>query len=179
MNIQQDLLIQKAMEAGFSRAVFLDSLTLDCREDLRAFCKPQTCPSHGQNWVCPPGCGTLDACREKAGRFSRGLLLQSVTDLTPPTAPQVYKTLNSQHNFRFRQLIEELSPWPGEVLPLTTGGCVFCDSCAYPEPCRRPQVKMESLSAFGIDVAALCREAGLDYSFREDRVYFTALLMLG
>jgi len=64
------------------------------------------------------------------------------------------------------------------VLPLTSGGCVFCELCSYPEPCAKPDVKMESLSAFGIDVGELCEAAGLPYSFTPETVYYTALLLV-
>lgn len=48
------------------------------------------------------------------------------------------------------------------------GECALCESCSYPEPCRKPNMKMESLSAFGINVGELCKEAGIVYSFRVD-----------
>ena len=178
MKADKNALIQYALNAGFTKAIFSDELSLVCRDDLRAFCSPASCHSYGHSWVCPPGCGTLQECRQKTAGFSKGLLLQSVTELMPPTAPETFQFLNLQHNLRLRSLIEGLAPAPEETLVLTTGGCVFCDSCSYPEPCRRPDVKMESLSAFGIDVADLCQSAGLPYSFRKDRVYFTAVLMI-
>ena len=170
--------LEKARSLGFSEAVFLDGLALECKPGLRAYCNPVQCPNHGQNWVCPPGCGTLDECRERARGFNKGILLQSVTELHPPTAPEAYRELNREHNLRFREFIESARPGLAEMLPLTTGGCVFCELCVYPEPCVKPDVKMESLSAFGIDVGELCAGAGLPYSFSEEAVYFTALLLV-
>jgi predicted metal-binding protein len=57
--------LKKAVELGFSKAVFLSGLSAQCKPELRAYCNPNGCPNHGQNWVCPPGCGTLDECAEK------------------------------------------------------------------------------------------------------------------
>jgi len=170
--------LDKAKTLGFSKAVSLPGIKVECKPELRAYCNPEQCAKHGQNWVCPPACGTLEECREKAEEFSEGILLQSVTELDPPTEPEVFSRLNREHNLRFREYIETVKPDFAKILPLTTGGCVFCEQCSYPEPCVKPDVKMESLSAFGIDVGKLCETAGLPYSFSPDVLYYTALLLL-
>lgn len=167
-----------ALSAGFSRAVYLENLTLVCQPELRAFCNPRQCPRYGKNWVCPPGCGTLDACREKLQRFRQGLLVQSVTDLTPPTAPETYEALTRSHGRRLKGLLDDLRPEAAAVLALSYGGCSLCERCTYPEPCIHPDERMDSLSAFGIDVEALCKTGGLPYSFRPDKLYLTALIMI-
>lgn len=166
-----------AERLGFTHCVLLEDLSLVCKPELRAYCNPSQCPNHGKNWVCPPACGTLAECQRKVDCFHRGLLLQSVTELIPPTSQEVYGELNRAHNLRLKELVEAVRPEAQSLLPLTSGGCIFCDTCRYPEPCVHPDVKMESLSAFGIDVTELCDAANLPYSFREDRVYLTALLL--
>ncbi|MCL2826485.1 MAG: DUF2284 domain-containing protein [Eggerthellaceae bacterium] len=173
-----DAHVEKAYELGFSQAVYLSGLSLECKPEIRAYCNPQDCPNHGQNWVCPPGCGPLEACAEKAREFSEGILLQSVSLLDPPVELEHYKALNEEHNLCFKEFIESVKPGFAKVLPLTSGGCVFCEECCYPDPCIKPEVKMESLSAFGIDVGNLCELAGLDFSFRADKVFFVALLLV-
>ena len=76
-------IIDSATRIGFSKAVALENLTVECEEHLRAYCNPDGCPNHGQNWVCPLGCSSLVACAEEAARFRRGVVLQSVTDIAP------------------------------------------------------------------------------------------------
>jgi len=108
MNIEKYL--NRAEALGFSGAVFLADLFLECKPELRAYCNPEQCRNHGQNWVCPPGCGTLDECREKASGFREGFLLQSATELDPPAEQEVYRALNREHNFRLREFIETVKP---------------------------------------------------------------------
>ena len=173
-----DEYVKRAMDLGFSRAVFLSGISIECKPVLRAYCNPEQCTEHGKSWVCPPGCGTLEECAERVNGFREGILLQSITRLNPPTELAEYKRLNREHNIRFRDFIEIVKRDFPDILPLATGGCVFCKDCCYPEPCIRPDVKMESLSAFGIDVGNLCESAGLPFSFRDDMVYYTALLLI-
>ena len=171
-----DELIHTALAKGFTHAAMLDGIAIECEARLREYCNPDDCPSHGSNWVCPPGCGSLDACAEKVGRFNRGILLQSVSDTEPEAVD--YKALNRAHNVRLREFIDERCAGRMDILALTSGGCIFCENCAYPEPCVKPDLRMNSLSAYGIDVGKLCEKGGLAYSFRPDRVHYVALVLM-
>ena len=171
-----DDLINKAHDMGFTNSVWLTGLKLECEERLRAYCNPEGCQNHGNNWVCPPGCGSLSECEEKTGAYDSGILLQSVSMLDEPEPD--YKGLNRNHNIRLRGFLDNHCVGKMDVLALTSGGCVFCETCAFPEPCVKPDVRMNSLSAFGIDVGKLCEMAGLEYSFRPDKVYFIALVLM-
>lgn len=167
-----------ARSMGFTQAVFLEDLALECSAELRAYCNPKQCANYGKTWVCPPGCGTLDECQEKLEGFRRGLLIQSATDLTPPTPKESYGELAAAHSLRLKKLVEMLRLEHDKLLILSYGGCNLCKECSYPEPCIRPKERTESLGAYGIDVGALCSVAGLEYSFREDRLYLTALILI-
>jgi len=172
-------LVDKALSAGFTKAAWLNALKLECEARIREYCNPEGCAKHGKNWVCPPSCGSLQECAGKIRRFDCGILLQSVSELQPPVAAEKYRALNLEHNLRLREFVETECAGRGGVLVLTSGGCVFCDACAYPEPCVKPDIRMNSLSAYGIDVGKLCERAGLEYSFRPDRVYYVALVLSG
>ena len=173
--MDKDALVSGALSLGFSYAVLMDDLRLENEAGLRAYCNPEACPNHGMNWVCPPGCGSLEECAGRVAGYSRGILLQSVTDVG--LAFSDYKALSRRHNLRLRELIENHCGGGGDVLALTSGGCIFCDKCAYPEPCVKPALRMHSLSAYGVDVGKLCEKAGLAYSFRPGRIYNVALVL--
>ena len=169
--------VEQAGHLGFTDAIMLTDLVLTCRPELRASCSREHCPTWGRNWVCPPGSGPLESCQERVAAFHDGILLRSTTALTPPTSPQRYGELQRAHNLRLRELIAFTQPQVGALLALSTGGCLVCDECSYPAPCLHPDVKMESLSAFGIDVGALCTNAGLPFSFSDDQVAYVAVLL--
>jgi len=171
-------LVNQALSVGFTNAAWLDDLKLRCEAKLRELCNPEGCPNHGNNWVCPPGCGSLEECAEKVSKFDKGILLQSASKLGSNSTDEDYKTLSRQHNLRLQAFLEVHCSGFGDILALTSGGCIFCEACAFPKPCVKPNIRMNSLSAYGIDVGRLCEVAGMDYSFVPDRVYFVALVLM-
>jgi len=176
--INSDILIDKALSIGFDDATWLDGLELQCEARLRKYCNPEGCPNHGNNWVCPPGCGSLEECAERASKFDQGILLQSVTKLRPNPTDEDYKILNREHNLRLQSFLEGYSSEFADILVLTSGGCVFCDTCAFPKPCLKPTIRMNSLSAYGIDVGKLCEAAEFEYAFTPDKLYLVALVLV-
>ena len=101
---QIDDMVKKALDLVFTSAVWLDGLKLQCEECLRAYCNPESCPNHGNNWVCPPGCGSLSDCAEKVAEFDCGILLQSVSIIDQPTPD--YKGLNRERCHGYKDFLK-------------------------------------------------------------------------
>ena len=172
-----EYIVKEALLSGFTNAKYVDNLKVECEDRIRAFCNPLYCWNMTKNWICPPACGTVQECYQNIKHFEKGVILVSMTDLTPPVEMDYYKQLNVEHNLRLKSLLEKLED-KYELFPLTSGGCIFCEKCTYPNPCIKPQLKMNSLSAYGIDVTKLCHNEGIEFSFRPDRVYYIALLLV-
>ena len=56
--IQEEELLRKAKEAGFDncRIISAEKLTFD--HSLRKYCEINYCGNYGNNYSCPPACGT-------------------------------------------------------------------------------------------------------------------------
>lgn len=169
-----------ALALGFTHAVSIDGLALTCEADIRAYCNPEQCPSYGGTWVCPPGCGTVEECQARASSFGSAVVLQTVISTAgKPNIREIIENTQREHNLRFLRLADNARSDGHRTLPLTTGGCIICKSCTFPDsPCREVERRMHSLSAYGIDVGKLCAAAGLEYAFTEGTVYFVACLLL-
>ena len=171
--------IDKALSLGFSHAVGIDGYDIQCEPEIRAYCNAEQCGNYGSTWVCPPGCGTVEQCQAHADNFKAGIVLQTTGEIPTFGKERRLRELQLAHNTHFLQLADTVRAVGRDVLPLTTGGCMVCKSCTFPKrPCREPDRRMHSLSAYGINVTKLCERAGLEYSFREGFVYFTAYLGL-
>jgi len=172
-----DNYIRAASALGFTHAVSIADFALKCEAEIRAYCNAEQCRNYASTWVCPPGCGTVEECQSHASNYRAGIVLQTVGDIPPIGKETTLRGLQKKHNANVLKLADMARSEGIDVLPLTTGGCPVCKSCTFPnEPCRDPERRMHSLSAYGINVGNLCKTAELEYSFRNDKVYFTAYL---
>lgn len=169
--------IAKAETIGFDVAVPLRPEKLEAREDVRLMCTADKCRAYGKNWTCPPACGTLGECQEKMHSFSRGILLQTIGQMTKPIDSRVYRETERRHTENFRLLAQEMRSIYPDALCLGAGGCRICKICAYPEPCRFPEKAMSSMEGYGLFVTQVCRDHGLPYYYGEKTITFTACIL--
>ena len=172
-------ILDKALSMGFHAAVASDPTRLLPRKDIRAQCNPRECEHYNTCWICPPGCGELDEIRQQLRGYKYGFVVQSYYTGAAAADPSRYQSLCNEHNQRIKALVDELRPNFPKVYALSTGGCVLCESCTYPDaPCRHPEERIGSLSAYGINVSDLCERADLEYDFVPGMLYLIGYILL-
>lgn len=170
--------IEKALELGFEHAALLDPATLVPRQDVRDMCAQDKCGAYGKNWTCPPHCGSLRSCSERLQRYSRGILLQTVGQLSKTIDTKGYRRAEQLHLQRFERFCDWIRKDYPQSLCLGTGGCRICGKCAYPEPCRFPDKAHASMEAYGLFVTQVCRDNAIPYHHGEKTVTYTACILL-
>lgn len=65
-------------QLGFIGVAPLECSTIELRPEVRQMCAANTCHMYDRCWSCPPGCGSLEECREKVSRYRQGILVQTV-----------------------------------------------------------------------------------------------------
>lgn len=166
-----------ARELGFEEAAWLDVNTLQPRQDVRAMCAGDQCRAYGKNWTCPPHCGTLEQCAERIRRYDRGILLQTVGKLEKTIDTRGYRRTEQAHLERFHIFARQLRAAYPNALCLGTGGCRICTDCAWPEPCRFPELACASMEGYGLFVTQVCRDNGFAYHHGEKTITYTACVL--
>lgn len=178
--IEFEKLEEIAKESGLSQVAYLDAGTIELLDEVRGMCAANTCGMYGKNKACPPSCGTLDECREKVSKFRWGMVVQTVGDLDDPFDYEGMMETEAQHKKHFFTLIEKLKSDYPDMLPLGSGCCTVCKTCAGPDaPCRFPEKRISSLEAYGIVVSDLCSKNGLKYNYGSDHIAYTSCCLLG
>ena len=59
---------------------FIRTEELTFSERVRAVCEAE-CPMYGKSWSCPPGVGSVEACRARCQRYPRALLLTTAAEV--------------------------------------------------------------------------------------------------
>ena len=168
-----------AKECGFTVAEDLDPGTLKFLPEVREMCAADKCRHYNRSWACPPACGTLEEWAEKASRYSKGILLQTVGDIEDTldfeAIMDIAKT-NAENFIRFTDAL--LDEDHLDCLPLAVGGCTRCKQCTYPvAPCRFPERNFSSMEATGLLVNQVCVDNGVPYNYGKGKMAYTSCLL--
>ena len=163
-----------ARDAGFMHTSPLDPATIELKEEVRQMCA--ACGRYGKCWSCPPGCGTLEECREKVAAFRKGILVQTVRELEDEFDGEAMMETEALHKANFQKLRQTLK---GEdILALGAGSCTVCKTCTYPDDsCRFPEKRISSMEAYGMVVTEVCRANGMVYNHGRNTIAYTSCIL--
>ena len=110
-----------AKECGFTVAEDLDPKTLHFMPEVREMCATG-CRHYNHSWACPPANGSLEEWREKASRFSKGILLQTVGDIEDTLDFEAIMDIAKTNSENFIRFTDVLLDEKLDCLPLAVGG---------------------------------------------------------
>jgi predicted metal-binding protein len=174
-------LVKIAMESDAANAAILDTASIQFHEDFRKACAKNFCRKYDTNWMGPPAIGPIQDLRQKAVRYRQGLLFQTVHAVASNFDMKGMLAAAKIHENVFRTLLAGIrKQFPEEeILPLNAGCCGLCEKCGYltQEPCRHPDQAVSSVEAYGINVIALQKSAGLPYYKGKESVIYVGLIL--
>ena len=176
MKVEQ--VVSLAEKIGFSHIGQLNVEALNFRQEVRDMCSADKCRKYGKCWTCPPYCGTLDESREKASRYSCGIILQTTGNMEDDFDIECIQDTQKTQKEHFTELVKEMRAVEPDLLPMGSGGCSICESCACPdEPCRFPDRAFTSMEAYGLVVADTCRDSNMKYYYGPLTMTFTSCIL--
>lgn len=169
--------IEDAKKIGFDVVAPCKVETLRPRKDIRDMCASDRCHAYGNNWTCPPHCGTLEECSQKIQQYKNGILVQTIGIQSKVIDSKCYRKTEQRHMEMFRKLVLQLRKEYPDALGLGSGGCRVCKHCAYPEPCRFPEQAYSSMEGYGLFVTQVCKENQVSYYHGEKTITYTACIL--
>lgn len=166
-----------AQECGYEVVGPLEVSGLVFRDEVRAMCNKQQCPTgYDSSWSCPPAMPPLEEQRVIVSAFSDGVVVQTIGQMEDEFDFETIQETSSEHNKRFLQFAKKMraeSTVP--VLPLGAGCCDVCPSCTYPDdPCRYPDEMISSMEGSGLLVSEVCTNNGFKYNNGKNTITFTS-----
>lgn len=167
-----------AKECGFTVAEELNPQTLKFLPEVREMCAADRCRHYDKSWACPPACGTLEQWQEKASRFSKGILLQTVGEIEDSYDFEAMMEINARNAENFARFADQVLDAGLDCLPMSVGACTRCKECTYPDaPCRFPDRMFSSMEACGLMVNQVCTDNGVPYNYGPGRMAYTSCLL--
>ena len=177
--VDMQFLTDEAISAGMSKAVPLNCDALKFLPAVRDMCAADRCHSYGKNWACPPGCGSIEECAARAGKYNIGVLVQTVGTLEDEYDFESMHQLAVDHKESFEKYVDVLRTRYPDLLPLGAGTCEICKECTYPDnPCRFPQKQFSSMEANGLLVSDVCIQSGLPYYYGKGTLAYTSCILI-
>lgn len=168
-----------AAENGFTSSGPLNMDALRFRPEVREMCSADKCRSYGRSWSCPPAVGSLERSAELAGRYHRGLIVQTTGQMRRDIDYHSILRTNEQHARNFASFVRQVRTLFPDCLPMGAGTCTVCRKCTYPDhPCRHPDKLIISMEAYGLVINDVCRESGLEYNYGPRTMTFTSCILV-
>jgi predicted metal-binding protein len=172
---------QTALDLNISHTALLDTSDIQFHEDFRKVCEKNVCGKYNATWMGPPVIGPIRDLKKKVLRFRQGLLLQTVHQVAGSLDMKGMLAAAGEHRAVFRSFLEKIrKKFPDDnFLPLDAGCCSYCEKCAYQdnEPCRNPDWAVSSVEAYGMNVAALMKTAGMSLNHGKEAIGFVGLIL--
>ena len=141
----------------------------------RNLCKENVCGTYGCSWSCPPGFSSdLKELSEKYGKVAV-IKRRFEVDLSDS---ERLDGLAGELQSSVRDLVLAMRREGYECLGFADGACRYCGKCAYPDPCRFPEMLVPSISAAGVDMTAFAKANGREFKFEKDAVTVYGLIMM-
>lgn len=181
MEIRFDELVKDALELKATYAAMADTSKIKFHEDYRKACEKNVCQMYDTNWMGPPAVGPIDELMNKARQYKQGLLIQTVHKVKSSFDLKGMMAAGKVHEEVFRKVLDNMKSKYKleEILPLNAGCCKICERCAYldGEKCRHKDRALSSVEAYGIDVMALEKSAGIPYYNGPNTVSYVGLIL--
>lgn len=172
-------LLELAKSEGFLAAA-LSPQEVPTDPGFRAFCEENLCGHYGANYSCPPDCGSPEALRETLLQQSQVLIVQTIWTIDGYADKAAVGHARASHNAAVLRLMEKVRAAGLDGFCAGYNGCPLCSPCKRQEnqPCAHPRQRISCLSAYCVDVAALAAHCGMEFAWRNDRLYLFGMLAL-
>lgn len=170
---------QIAKEYGFEASAPLNIATIVPKQEVRNMCEGNACGQYAKRWSCPPGCGSLEECAHRLRDYSKGILVQTISEIEDSFDAEGIKKAETCHKNRMLDMYAAICKLAPNPLALGAGCCTRCKTCTYPYvPCRFPDEMIVSMEAYGILVLEVCKANGLPYYYGPERIAYTGCFLL-
>ncbi|HIZ06646.1 MAG TPA: DUF2284 domain-containing protein [Candidatus Eubacterium avistercoris] len=177
----QNFLAENSRELGIFQYGFLPVEQLSFSEGVQNLCKMNYCGHYGKKWVCPPGVGTYEECRQRILQYNHVFVFTTKHDLEDSYDFDGMMAGKAEHNKVCEKVVEKFKTfYPDHILILAGDDCNLCSKCTYPDaPCRFPDKAHPSIESHGVEVNRLAATLGINYINGENTVtYFGCICFM-
>ena len=176
--MNRELLEQQMAELPLYIYDFINPAELEFSDRIRYICETE-CPMYGKSWACPPGVGSVEACKCKCHSFENCLLISSIVEVNDIANMEETLATRGDHEALTNQVRDLMREQGVDPFVLSSEACALCERCAIldGEPCRMPEKMHPCVESQGINIIPVLEKLGLEFQFGANVVTWVSLLM--
>ena len=174
--MDKEKLEQQLSELPLYTYFYVEPGQLEFSDRVRYICQAE-CPRYGKSWACPPGVGSVTACKAKCLGYGECLVIGTVTEGDLGNMEETLAT-RPDHEAVTDQVAALLREMGVEPYILSTDSCAICENCTFPQgkPCRHPDRMHPCIESHGINIIPILEENGLEFQYGGDVVTWYSML---
>ena len=175
--IDKKLLEEQLAELPLYIYDHIDPQGLEFSDRIRWICQHE-CPMYGRSWACPPGVGSVEACRGRCLSYENCLMISTIVEVSDITDINETLATRPEHEAVTNRVGDILRSLGAEPYILSTEACAECERCAIldGQPCRFPERMHPCVESHGINVIPTLEAHGLEFQFGANIVTWVSLL---
>ncbi|MCQ2086202.1 MAG: DUF2284 domain-containing protein [archaeon] len=154
-------------------------ITLNSIKKNREICKTNRCGNYRRNLTCPPFLKDAAICISEIDRYNVvDVLTQTFEDIDLQNKDSVKKIIDGFQD-TCRSIMTAMRRDGFDVMALSVGGCNYCERCFAldDKKCRYPEMRIFSISGYGVDMTEYVRDIGGDFTFRDGEITLYCILL--
>ena len=175
--MDKEKLEQQLLELPLYTYFYTDPRQLEFSNRIRYICQTE-CPRYGKSWACPPGVGSVEACKAKCLEYSECLVIGTITECQDIADMEETLATRPDHEALTDQVRQLLRDMGVEPYILSTDSCAICKNCTYPQgkTCCHPDRMHPCIESHGINLIPTLEENGLEFQYGGNIITWYSLL---
>ena len=171
------LLEQQLSELPLYTYFYITPEQLEFSDRIRYICEAE-CPRYGKSWACPPGVGSVEACKAKCLDYQECLVIGTITECKDIADIDETLATRPDHEALTDQVAQLLRDMGAEPYILSTDSCAICANCTFPEgkPCRHQDKMHPCIESHGINIIPTLEENGLEFQYGGNIITWYSML---
>lgn len=170
-------LLELAKAEGFFAAMIApEQIPVDSK--FRKFCEDNLCGKYGANYSCPPDCGTVEELHQKILAEEKVLIIQTLWVMEGYEDKTTIQKSKETHNAMVLRLKAKMEQLGCSGFCSGYNGCPLCTPCKRidNQPCAHPDLRINCMSAYCIDVAELAKRCNLEFAWTPNKLHLFGMI---
>lgn len=176
--MNREALEQQLMELPLYTYAYVSPKELEFSDRIRWICQHE-CPMYGTTWACPPGVGSVEACKCRCLAYESCLMVSTIVEVEDIADIGSTLATRREHEEITNEVARLMRSQGVEPYVLSTEACAICERCAYldGQPCRCPERMHPCVESHGINVIPVLENCGVEFQYGENVVTWVSLLL--